>query len=366
MNLENLFCQKCLLKIKILELLEDSSKSFAEIAKFFQKNPTAWSWGRKHLEKLEKTGLVKKVGKKQFRWYITSEGRNFLSSLKDPCLLKVYLAGSSTATKVLRSLGFKIPYLMGAGIYWNGKRFTIHHPLNFASEIFIDSGAQQFYKKFQGLEYPYSVKEYVNFAISVNADLIATLDLPLDILTPRGLPVKEGIEKTVEYGVAVIDEAQKLGIKNRIVPVLQGFDDPTQWILCLDLYKSYGVKKSPSGIWGIGSLCMMKGYKLPKIIVWKMREEIKNEKLHVFGLSLTALKHVYHLIDSFDTSVWIYWAKMDGAFFCWDPYHRRFVQGQVREGKRYDTLALMRMNVRAIFDMVNDLNQTKMSEFRNL
>jgi hypothetical protein len=63
---------------------------------------------------------------------------------------------------------------------------------------------------------------------AVKADLITTLDMPLDILTPRGLPVVEGIRKTVEYGVKVVAHAERLDVLDRVVPVLQGFDDPSQ------------------------------------------------------------------------------------------------------------------------------------------
>jgi hypothetical protein len=55
------------------------------------------------------------------------------------------------------------------------------------------------------------------------------------------MPVKEGVRKTVELGVEVVAHAERLGVLDRIVPVLQGFDDPSQWLESLDLYKQHGI-----------------------------------------------------------------------------------------------------------------------------
>jgi len=143
-------------------------------------------WGRynayiyKYLHELEEAEVV--VRRKR-RWYIPYDKREELQRALDPPLLKVYLAGASTALKALRSLS-GVPFLLSAGLYWSGNRFRLGCDLSFAREIFVDSGAQQFFNKFNSFKYPYSPREYVDFASSVGADLIATLDLPLAILTP--------------------------------------------------------------------------------------------------------------------------------------------------------------------------------------
>ena len=338
--------------------------TFAELAGALGRDPRRWASGRRHLRLLEERGLARSWGRPR-RWSVTEEGRRLLAALagagqpaRPP--LKVYLAGAPPATRVLAALGLRVPYLLGAGVYWRGGRFAPVKDLSFASEVFVDSGAQQFYRKFKGFEYPYTPRQHLEFALSVNADLVATLDLPLDILTPRGLPVEEGVRRTVELGVQGIEEAEKLGARNRVVPVLQGYDDPGQWLESLDLYREHGVRRSPSGVWGVGSLCMARGYRLPLQVLSELRKALpEGESIHVFGPALNVVKKVYMLIDSFDTSAWVYWAKMDGAFFAWDPLRRRFVEAQPRAGMRYDTLSLMAMNARAVLDMARDLAEDK-------
>lgn len=313
------------------------------------KDPRKYAYIYEHLHALEEHELIFKKGK---FWHIFPHAQKVLYSILDPPSLKLYLAGAENALQVLRSLPFKIPYLLSVGHYWQTSKFRLTQEIDFASEIFVDSGAQQFFSKFKGFTFPYTNTEYFNFAKSIEADLVATLDLPLDILTPKGLSVKEGIKRTANNGVELWDSVEK-GDKKRIVPVLQGFDDATQWLECLDLYRSQGVE---SEIWGIGSLCMARSSRLVCDVVTQIRDELPNTKIHIFGLALDSLRKVYNDIDSFDTSVWIYWAKMDGVVMVWDILNRRFIHMQARDGKRYGTLSLMRMNIKAIEDMVDGLN----------
>jgi len=349
----NALCERgCKQRLSILKMLAEGPKTTKQLSLGLKGRPSGYAQIYSYLRLLQDCRLIYKKGK---LWYIEDDVKKILPSILDPKTLKLYLAGTSTALKVLQSLPFQFPYLLSAGHYWNGK-FRLPRELKFASEIFVDSGAQQFYRYFNGLDYPYSAIEYVDFAVNLGANLIATLDLPLDILTPRGLDVKAGLKKTVDYGVNIYEYAEKLGISNKVVPVLQGFDDASQWLECLDLYKDHGIQ---SDIWGIGSLCMTKSIKLVSSVIQQLRNELEEKKLHVFGLALNALKKVFKFIDSFDTSAWVYWAKMDGAVFVWDPLRKRFIQLQARDGKRYDTLSLMRINIQAIFSMVEDLNICK-------
>jgi hypothetical protein len=149
---------------------------------------------------------------------------------------------------------------------------------------------------------------------------VATLDLPLDILVPRGLSVKKGIGKTVEHGVEVVSLAEQLGILGKVVPVLQGYDDPSQWLECLDLYKQHGVTPQRFSYWGVGSLCMARSPRLVESVVKEVRGALGNNvKIHVFGISMNSLRKVFNLINSYDTSAWVYWAKIDGAVLVWSP-----------------------------------------------
>lgn len=367
MKLEEALCRRCRLRLEILKLLGEGPSTFSELARRLSRRPERWAWGRRHLRSLEEAGLV---AREDSRWRLTEAGRRLLSLLADPPRPpKLYFAGAASAVEALRALthwiGAKVPYLLSAGICWMGRRFSLGIDLSFASEVFVDSGAQQFLTKFKATSYPYSAREYVKFASQF--DLVATLDLPLDILASRGLSVKDGIAETVRLGVEVIEEAERLGVEVKVVPVLQGYDDPSQWLECLDLYRDHGVRRSPSGMWGVGSLCMAKGYRLAKSVLEALRGELCGERLHVFGLSLTALKKVYRLIDSFDTAAWVYWAKVDGARLDWDPVKGRFIHLQARDGKRYDTLTLMVLNAKALLEAVNSLSHScTESPFRTL
>jgi len=172
------------------------------------------------------------------------------------------------------------------------------------------------------------------------------------------MSVAGGIRKTVEYGVQIFDYAEKRGLTPKIVPVLQGYDDVSQWLESLDQYLAHGIRAET---WGIGSLCMTKSRRLVRSVVKGVADELKDGRIHVFGIALDSLREVYMDIDSFDTSAWVYWAKMDGVVFVWDTINRRFIHLQARQGKRYDTLSLMRANLDAIMSMVKDLNNLKCS-----
>jgi hypothetical protein len=202
--------------------------------------------------------------------------------------------------------------------------------------------------------------QYVEFAVNaVGADLIATLDLPLDILAPRGMSVKEGIKKTVELGVEVVASAERLGVLDRVVPVLQGYNDPSQWLESLDLYKEHGVTPQRFRLWGVGSICMMRGPRMVERVLSAVREALGSVEIHVFGISMNALRRVFTLIDSYDTSAWVYWAKVDGAVLVWSRRRGAFIHLQARNGRRYPTEDLMEANLRQVLEMHKDLCEKK-------
>jgi hypothetical protein len=272
----------------------------------------------------------------------------------------LYLAGADVALRVATESGIRpLNWLLSAGRYWRGGRFAHSEDFSLArslgGQVFLDSGAQQFFSKFRD-RYPYTPAQYLEFAInSVGADLIATLDLPLDILVPRGMPITEGIRKTVELGIEVVAHAEKLGVLDRIVPVLQGFDDPSQWLESLDLYKEHGVTPQRFRLWGVGSICMMKSPRMVEKVLSAVRKALGNAKIHVFGISMNALRRVFALIDSYDTSAWVYWAKVDGAVFVWSRRRGAFIHLQARDGKRYNTEDLMEVNLKQVLEMRRDL-----------
>jgi len=272
----------------------------------------------------------------------------------------LYLAGADAALRVAAESGIRpLNWLLSAGRYWNGGRFRHSEDFRLArslgGSLFLDSGAQQFYAKFRD-RYPYAQAQYLDFALSaVKADLIATLDLPLDILVPRGMSIAEGVRKTVELGVEVVAHAENLGILNRIVPVLQGFDDPSQWLESLDLYREHGIAPQRFRLWGVGSICMMRSPRAVERVLSAVRRALGDAEMHVFGISMNALRRVYPLINSYDTSAWVYWAKKDGAVLVWSRRRGAFIHLQTRDGKRYPTEDLMEVNLRQVLEMHRDL-----------
>jgi len=273
----------------------------------------------------------------------------------------LYLAGADVALKVAYESGIRhLNWLLSAGRYWRGGKFIHSEDFEMARSlgglVFLDSGAQQFYAKFKGNEYPYTPAQYLDFALSsVGADLVATLDLPLDILVPRGMSIAEGIRKTVELGVEVVAHAENLGILNRIVPVLQGFDDPSQWLESLDLYREHGITPQKFRLWGVGSICMMRSPRAVERVLSAVRRALGDAEMHVFGISMNALRRVYPLISNYDTSAWVYWAKKDGAVLVWSRRRGAFIHLQTRDGKRYPTEDLMEVNLRQVLEMHRDL-----------
>jgi len=252
-----------------------------------------------------------------------------------------------------------LSWLLSAGRYWSGGKFKRSEDFEMArylgGQVFLDSGAQQFFSKFRD-SYPYTPAQYLDFTLSsVGADYIATLDLPLDILAPRGVPIAEGIKKTVELGVEVASLAEKLGVLGRVVPVLQGFDDPSQWLESLDLYKEHGVAPLKFRLWGVGSICMMRSPQMVERVLSAVRGALGDSDIHVFGISMNALRRIYTLISSYDTSAWVYWAKADGAVLVWSRRRGAFIHLQARDGKRYPTEDLMEANLRQVLEMHRDL-----------
>ena len=271
---------------------------------------------------------------------------------------KLFLAGKDVALEVAVGSGVRpLNWLLSAGAYYKNGKFITSIDFKLAKElggeVFMDSGAQQFYRGFNGFDYPYTEKDYLEFALKAGVDYIATLDLPLDILHPRGLPISEGIRRTVEHGVELIALAEDLGIVDKIIPVLQGFDDSSQWLESLDLYKSHGVTPDKFRYWGVGSICMMKSPSSVYKILSAVRKALPDVKLHVFGISMNSLRRTYYLIDSYDTSVWIYWAKMDGNVYIWSPRRNAFMRFKSR--RRYGTKDLMEANMLEIITMHKDL-----------
>lgn len=327
--------------------------SYEEILNTYGKGSKGYL--KKVISYLEHKGFIEKINDK---YRLTSKG--YAITQRDPPCPTLFLAGADAALRVAFESGVRpLNWLLSAGRYWNGREFVrspdFEMAKSLAGQVFLDSGAQQFYSKIKGLRYPYSAKQYVDFAARVGADLVATLDLPLDILVPRGLSVGEGVKSTVDLSVEVVAAAEELGLSAKIVPVLQGYDSPEQWLECLDLFKQHGVSPQKFRLWGLGSLCMAKSVKLVRSVVSEVKKALGDAAIHVFGVSMNSLRKIYNLIDSYDTSAWVYWAKMDGAALVWSGRRKAFIHLQARDGRRYSTEDLMEINMNSIIRMHWDL-----------
>jgi hypothetical protein len=78
-------------------------------------------------------------------------------------------------------------------------------------------------------------------------------------------------------------------------------------------------------------------------------------RLHVFGISMNSLRRVYHMINSYDTSVWVYHAKMDGRVYIWSHRRGAFMRFKVAYPRQYGTAHLMEANLRQILIMHEDV-----------
>ena len=70
---------------------------------------------------------------------------------------------------------------------------------------------------------------------------------------------------------------------------------------------------------------------------------------------MNSLKRVFHIINSYDTSVWIYHVKMDRRVYVWDPADRAFMRLKVGYWHSYGTAKLMRANLTQVLTMHEDL-----------
>jgi hypothetical protein len=71
----------------------------------------------------------------------------------------------------------------------------------------------------------------------------------------------------------------------------------------ISLYKEHGILDK-FDYYAMGNLCVENDVEIMYKTLRIVREALPDKKIHVFGLRLNALKKVYWLIDSFDTTAW--------------------------------------------------------------
>jgi hypothetical protein len=180
--------------------------------------------------------------------------------------------------------------------------------VKYAEEVIIDSGIEIF--RVAGVkDYPKDhisnlVKLYLRVRALVGNKPIHVVvpDYP-DDYHPGSLWLSNdytNIERTVDNVLRYTEQYKWIPW---LIPI-QGWNRKPESVLrSIKLYREHGIIDR-FDYFGVGNLCVESDteiiYRTCKIV----RNELRDKKIHVFGLKLPALKHVYHLIDSFDSMAW--------------------------------------------------------------
>jgi len=151
-------------------------------------------------------------------------------------------------------------------------------------------------------------------------DWVTSPDFPCEPTAHFGLSVPDRVRLTVEESVSHLDFLNQLGIRDKAVSVIQGFD-PEDYLTCIDQHRQAG---SLTSLMGVGSLCIEKTRGRVMRVLRAVREALPDwVKVHAFGLSIKFLLEARPLIDSTDSHAWStgleVWGKVKGKM----PRQRR-------------------------------------------
>jgi len=228
--------------------------------------------------------------------------------------------------------------MISAGSAWNnpGEGFTAYIPSH--DDLFIDSGGFQASSKWRG-EYPYSPKEYMDWAESVGADYVAGMDFACeeeisDISLERRLQMT--IEKQEEQ-VAIYENS---GYDFVLVPVIQG-RRINHYLKSIDNLKERGLLRD---YMAIGSLCIERSLKeIGKIIKNVCNVLPSHIQIHLFGAKITVLreKKLWGIFDkhirSMDTAAWKFLpsnARPEGGMYVRSKKEKIFAFNQYQKKVR--------------------------------
>jgi hypothetical protein len=254
----------------------------------------------------------------------------------------IFIPASRDSLEAGRRLGWRL-YLISAAQFWNGSRFTDPWAeFRRAEEVlFIDSGAYQWLNK-----YPYTLAQYLEFAISVpGAVAFATMDiLP-------GFDVREAQRKTVANTLTILYEAERRGIaiSNNLVPVLHG-DSPESYMEHFDMYRQAGVK---AYIWAIG------GVKLnpPDVTISAACALAKRvDWVHVFGATKRIVDNALCCIHSFDTATHVYIATKFGRV---RVYHNGAFLELDNNSKNIDPATKIELSLKSQIEYYKDITKKR-------
>ena len=188
--------------------------------------------------------------------------------------------------------------------------------------LIIDSGAYDFIIK-RKAEYPYEPKEYFIDILNlfnngvIPLDYLVTMDLicnPLNNKTEHKNNLKK-IRKTIENTKKLDQLFEQEDPKFKLMPVIQGYS-VEEYEMCVKYLIESNIlisKKSSDFLVGIGSLANRKKVSEIKAVVKAVsrkfsENDYKNIKLHLFGISLNAIKNheIAQKIVSFDSFSWTF------------------------------------------------------------
>jgi len=181
-------------------------------------------------------------------------------------------------------------------------------PLRYAEEVIIDSGVEIF-RDLNIRDYPRShifrlLRVYAKTKQIVRDKKVwvTVPDYP-DDYHPRNLWLSEeytNIERTVENVLKYTEQYKSIPW---LIPIQGWNKNPKSVLRSISLYKEHGILDKYD-YYAVGNLCVENDVDIMFKTLKLVREALPDKKIHVFGLRLNALKKVYWLIDSFDTTAW--------------------------------------------------------------
>jgi len=187
---------------------------------------------------------------------------------------------------------------------------NVLHPkfsfLKYAEEVIIDSGIEIF-RNPNVKDYPRDhlsklIKVYLKAkAIMHQKPIYVTCPDYCDDYHPKSLWLNEkytNIERTVDNVLKYTKEYPWM-----LITIQSHNKKPDSIRKCIELYREYGILEK-FDYFALGNLCVEPDIELIYKTVKNARNQLKDKKIHVFGLKLNVLKKIFTLIDSFDSMAW--------------------------------------------------------------
>ncbi len=226
--------------------------------------------------------------------------------------MKMYL-GFNWVSRQRRTNTYPYCFLSSAVCwsYSNGKKLPVWR-INNAEEIILDSGGFSLLNKYG--DYPYSIKEYVEWIKKTNEAndgkviLAATRDYPCEPEIARKIGLMSNLDR-IKRTVEQTKKCMKHDISPaRWMPVLQGYSCQ-EYLTCYQMF--YDAEILMDYI-AIGSMCKRNDVSEIQKIIKRIKHGYSG-KIHLFGLARNAIndKFLFDVVDSCDTIAYTWGCKDD-------------------------------------------------------